>query len=132
MDQAALRWFERGLLAWTLAFPLLGSACDEPQSTRLVEIPPPHVRVEKVLEVSPRPKSRHLVLPQPARRARLSPRIGGQVLDLLVQVQQKVEAGDVLVRLAAGDSKGGLMTAKASISRCRTCPKTPTPRWCAS
>ncbi|MCX4239831.1 efflux RND transporter periplasmic adaptor subunit [Paraliomyxa miuraensis] len=114
---------QRRLLAWSLGIPLissislLASACDKPESTRLDEVPPPHVRVEKVAEVTPRPKSRHLVLLQPARRARLSPRMGGQVIDLLVEDQQKVSAGDVLCKLAAGDSKGGLMTAKASISR---------------
>lgn len=114
---AIVRGSVRCLLAWALGLPLLVSACDKPESTRLVDVPPPHVRVETVVSVSPRPKSRHLVLLQPARRARLSPRMGGQVIDLLVEDQQEVRAGDVLVKLAAGDSKGGLITAKASISR---------------
>lgn len=43
--------------------------------------------------------------------------MGGQVIDLLAEEQQKVKAGDVLVKLAGQDSRGGLMTAKASISR---------------
>lgn len=77
----------------------------------------PHVRPAVVVEVSPRPKSRHLVLLKPARRARISPRMGGQVVDLLVQEQQAVKVGDLLIKLAAQDSRGGLMTAKASISR---------------
>lgn len=100
-----------------MLWPPLASGCDEPESTRLSEVPPPHVRARPVVEVSPRPRSRHLVLLQPARRARLSPRMGGQVIELLVDDQQPVEAGDVLARLAAQDSKGGLITAKASIAR---------------
>ncbi|MEM9458853.1 MAG: efflux RND transporter periplasmic adaptor subunit [Myxococcota bacterium] len=104
-------------MAYVLALPSLVSGCDKPESTRLDEQPLPHVRVEPVVEVSPRPKSRHLVLLEPARRARLSPRMGGQVIDLLVDEQQRVEVGDVLVKLAAQDSRGGLITAKASISR---------------
>ncbi len=99
------------------AFGVPAGACDKPESTRLEEQPLPHVRTAEVVEVSPRPKSRHLVLIQPARRARLSPRMGGQVLGLLVDEQDKVKTGDVLVRLAAQDSRGGLMSAKASISR---------------
>ena len=94
-----------------------GLGCDKPTSTRLEEQPLPHVRAEAVVEVSPRPRSRHLVLLEPARRARLSPRMGGQVIDLLVDEQQPVKVGQVLIKLAAQDSKGGLMTAKASISR---------------
>ncbi len=93
------------------------TGCDRPESTRLDEQPLPHVRPAAVVEVSPRPKSRHLALLQPARRARLSPRMGGQVIDLLVDEQQPVKSGDILIKLAARDSKGGLMTAKASISR---------------
>ncbi len=93
------------------------AGCDKPESTRLDEQPLPHVRAESVVQVSPRPKSRHLVLLEPARRARLSPRMGGQVIDLLVDEQQSVTVGTVLVKLASQDSKGGLMTAKASISR---------------
>ncbi len=104
-------------MAWVLALPVGTTGCDKTESTRLEEEPLPHVRVSAVVEVSPRPKSRHLVLLEPARRARLSPRMGGQVIDLMVEEQQKVEAGEVLVRFAAQDSKGGLMTAKASISR---------------
>lgn len=39
------------------------------------------------------------------------------MIDLLASEQQEVAAGDILVKLAAQDSKGGLITAKASISR---------------
>lgn len=91
--------------------------CDRPESTRLDEPPLPHVRVEAIVEVSPRPQSRHLVLLEPARRARLSPRMGGQVIELMVDEQQPVKVGDVLLKLAAQDPRGGLITAKASISR---------------
>ena len=108
---------KRCLTVGVLVLPMMQVGCDKPESTRLEEKPLPHVRVESVVEVSPRPKSRHLVLLEPTRRARLSPRMGGQVIDLLVTEQQKVEVGEVLVKLAAQDSKGGLMTAKASISR---------------
>ena len=104
------------MIGW-LVLPLAVVGCDKSESTRLEEIPLPHVRAETVVMVSPRPKSRHLVLLQPARRARLSPRMGGQVIDLLVDEQQQVEVGEMLVKLAAQDSKGGLITAKASISR---------------
>lgn len=106
------------MIGWlAVAIPILLYGCDKPESTRLEETPLPHVRVESVVQVSPRPKSRHLVLLEPARRTRISPRMGGQVIDLLVDEQQEVAVGDVLVKLAAQDSKGGLITAKASISR---------------
>jgi len=114
------RWLEieRGWIVWgLLALSGPGAGCEQSESTLLTEVPLPHVRVEAVVEVEPRPRSRHLVLLQPARRARLSPRMGGQVIDLMVDEQQEVMVGEPLVKLAAQDSKGGLMTAKATISR---------------
>lgn len=92
-------------------------ACKQPESTKLDEQPPAHVRPAEVRLVEPRPQSRHLVLVEPARRARLAPRLGGQLVELLVTEQQEVMEGDLLAKLAAQDSKGSLIAAKASISR---------------
>ncbi len=109
---------KRRLLVAVLAIaPLSTLGCDKPESTRLDENPLPHVRVTKVVEVSPRPQSRHLVLIEPARRARLAPRLGGQVVELMVDEQQRVEEGQVLAKLAADDPKGALIAAKATIER---------------
>lgn len=96
---------------------VLAGACDKPESTRLEEVPTPHVRSAAVQMVAPRPQSRHLVPFVASRRARLAPRSGGEVVALKVDEEQSVEAGDLLVRFAAADPKGGLMTAKASITR---------------
>jgi RND family efflux transporter MFP subunit len=97
--------------------PVALGGCPETESTRLEETPLPHVRVSKVVEVSPRPQSRHLVLLEPARRARLAPRLGGQVVELLVDEQQAVDEGQALAKLASDDPKGALMAAKATIDR---------------
>ena len=91
--------------------------CDAQESTQLEEKLAPHVRVAEVRLIEPRPRSRHLAPLQAHRRARLSPRTGGQVLVLSADEEMKVEQGDVLVRFAAQDSKGGLMSAKASITQ---------------
>lgn len=109
---------KRRLLAVMLGIASVAAfGCDETESTRLDETPLPHVRVAKVVEVSPRPQSRHLVLIEPARRARLAPRLGGQVVEITVDEQQKVELGTVLAKLAADDPKGALISTKATIAR---------------
>ncbi|MCR9160272.1 MAG: efflux RND transporter periplasmic adaptor subunit [Nannocystaceae bacterium] len=95
----------------------LTSGCDEQESTQLEEKVAPHVRAAEVRLIEPRPRSRHLAPLQAHRRARLSPRTGGQVLVLDADEEQKVEQGKVLVRFAAQDSKGGLISAKASITQ---------------
>lgn len=108
------------LLAALLAVataPTMLAACDKPESTQLKEKPLPHVRVAPVQWVEPRPQSRHLSPLEPYRRARLSPRTGGQVIELSADEEQVAKAGDVLVRFAAEDPRGGLITAKASIRR---------------
>ncbi len=97
----------------------LVAACDKTETTQLEEKVLPHVRAAEVALIEPRPRSRHLAPLQPHRRARLSPRTGGQVLVLNAQEEQQVKQGTVLVRFAAQDSKGGLMSAKASITQIR-------------
>lgn len=92
-------------------------ACSNSRGSEEVGPALPHVRAATVVEVSARPRSRHLVLLEPARRARLAPRVGGQVVAINVDEQQDVEKGQVLVRLAATNAKGSLVTAKATISR---------------
>lgn len=91
--------------------------CDKPESTRLDEVPLPHVRAASVRLVAPRPQSRHLVPLTAYRQARLAPRSGGEVVELKVHEQQRVRDGQALVRFAADDPRGGLMSAKASIAR---------------
>lgn len=97
--------------------PLATVACSQPESTKLDVEPTPRVRPATVTLVSPRPRSHHLVLVEPARRTRLAPRLGGLLIALPKKEQDKVKAGDVLAKLAAGDSKGGLIAANASIQR---------------
>ena len=99
----------------SLSVGLVG--CDEQESTQLDEKVAPHVRAAEVRLIEPRPRSRHLAPLQAHRRARLSPRTGGQVLVLSADEEQRVKQGAVLVRFAALDSKGGLMSAKASITQ---------------
>jgi RND family efflux transporter MFP subunit len=111
---AARRLFGAAVLSWLVG---AGAACSQRESTRLEHKPPPHVRAVSVVEVAPRPKSRHLVRLEPARRARLAPRGGGEVTGIEVIEQQEVQAGALLVRFAGDASRGGLMTAKASIAR---------------
>ncbi|MEM6292714.1 MAG: efflux RND transporter periplasmic adaptor subunit [Myxococcota bacterium] len=95
--------------------PLLLGGCDDAESTQLDKKVLPHVRAAEVRLIEPRPRSRHLAPLEPHRRARLSPRTGGQVLVLNADEEQEVKQGTVLVRFAAQDSKGGLISAKASI-----------------
>jgi RND family efflux transporter MFP subunit len=102
-------------LGWAVGLGVWG--CGEAETTRLEETPPPHVRVATVVEVAPQPQSRHLVLLVPARRARLAPRLGGQVVELRVDEQEEVKTGQVLARLASDDPKGALMAAQATIAR---------------
>lgn len=104
------------ILSWLVAAST-GFGCTQRESTRLEHKPPPHVRAVPVVEVAPRPKSRHLVRLEPARRARLAPRGGGEVTAIEVTEQQEVEAGAILVRFAGDASRGGLMTAQATIAR---------------
>ena len=93
------------------------SGCSRSESTKLEQTPPPHVRVVEVELAQPRPASQHLVPLQAFRRARLAPRQGGEVIELLVDEEQRVEEGEVLVRFAGDDPRGGLISAKASIER---------------
>lgn len=103
-----------GLLAACSSF---GLGCDQQESTRLETKPLPHVRVANVSWVQPRPRSTHLAPLVPLRRARLSPRTGGQVVSIKVDEEDRVEAGKIMVRFAADDPRGGLISAKASIER---------------
>jgi RND family efflux transporter MFP subunit len=110
----------RRLAVAALAVPLLGAVplgCDKAESTRLEEPPLPHVRPARVTLVQPRPESRHLVPLEPMRRARLAPRAGGEVTGLDVDEEQKVQEGQVLVRFAGANPRGGLISANASIAR---------------
>lgn len=101
----------------TALLSLASFGCDQQESTQLDEKVAPHVRAAEVRLIEPRPRSRHLAPLQAHRRARLSPRTGGQVLVLDADEEQKVKQGKVLVRFAAQDSKGGLISAKASITQ---------------
>jgi RND family efflux transporter MFP subunit len=112
------RCFSTGRRALLLAALVAGAAgCSQRESTRLEQKPAPHVRAVPVVEVAPQPKSRHLVRLEPARRARLAPRVGGEVTAIDVTEQQEVEAGATLIRFAGSASRGGLMTAQATIAR---------------
>ncbi len=93
------------------------AGCDKTESAPPDEKLLPHVRTAAVRLIEPRPRSRHLAALKAHRRARLSPRTGGQVLVLNADEEQEVKQGTTLVRFAAQDSKGGLMSAKASISQ---------------
>lgn len=96
---------------------IVGIACDRPESTRLEDMPLPHVRVSPVQLVMPRPRSRHLVPLVPSKEARLAPRSGGEVVSVRIDEEQRVEPGTLLIQLAADDPKGGLISARASIRR---------------
>lgn len=105
----------RGLLALTLSIAAgLGLAACDDGAAEGVEIRDARVRIAEVRELVPEQNSRHLVLLDPWRRAQLSPRYGGQVAELLVDDQDTVQAGDLLVRLIDADARGSLMSAQAS------------------
>ncbi|MBV1857304.1 MAG: efflux RND transporter periplasmic adaptor subunit, partial [Nannocystaceae bacterium] len=105
------------VLGASTIFAGIVTGCAKTESTQLDEKIAPHVRTAEVRLIEPRPRSRHLAPLLAHRRARLSPRTGGQVLVLNADEEQRVKQGTTLVRFAAQDSKGGLMSAKASISQ---------------
>lgn len=100
-----------GVLALVSASGCRGEAAEAAPRTL------PHVRAAEVELVEPRPSSRHLVRLEPARRSRLAPRVGGEVIAIEVVEQSEVAEGDVLVRFEGSDPKGGLIAAKASVDR---------------
>lgn len=104
-----------GLLL-ALAPAWLAVGCGRGPELAVVEEREPRVRVSEVVEVVPEVSSRHLVLLEPWRRAQLSPRYGGQIAELLIEEQDEVAAGDLLVRLVDADARGSLMSAQASRS----------------
>lgn len=113
--------YDRGIAgarAWrwlVLAFALAGAgACDRGAQEAEPELVLPRVRVAEVREVVPEVSSRHLVLLEPKRRAKLAPRFGGQIVELAVVDQQSVAADELVARLADADARGSLQSARAS------------------
>jgi RND family efflux transporter MFP subunit len=98
------------LLAFALTQP---TGCDKAEALTAEE-QQPRVRIAEVREVVPEVSSRHLVLLEPWRRAKLAPRYGGQIAELLIVEESEVEAGALLVRLVDADARGSLMSAQAS------------------
>lgn len=83
------------------------------------ELPVPHIRAAQVVERAPSGQSRHLALLEPVRRARLAPRYGGQVIEILVDEEAEVQAGELLVQLAAGDARGQVQAASGALVQAR-------------
>lgn len=79
----------------------------------------PRVRAAKIEAATDRPKSRHLVLLEPARRARLAPRYGGEVSEVLVDEQVAVQEGQLLIRLRDADVRASLRSARGAVSSAR-------------
>lgn len=98
----------------TPALALSASGCDAKDEGAEQAERVPRVRIAEVVELTPELGSRHLVLLEPWRRAQLSPRYGGQIAELLVEEQNEVAEGDLLVRLVDTDARGSLITAQAS------------------
>ncbi len=82
-------------------------------------LPVPHIRAAQVVERAPSGQSRHLALLEPVRRARLAPRYGGQVTEILVDEEAEVQAGELLVKLAAGDAKAQVQSASGALAQAR-------------
>jgi RND family efflux transporter MFP subunit len=93
---------------------LVVSACDRGSGPAEAEVLVPRVRLADVREVVPELSSRHLVLLEPKRRARIAPRFGGQIAELSIVDQQAVTEGDELARLIDADARGSLLSARAS------------------
>ncbi len=96
-----------------LSLLLMAASCDR-EADQVAEVPVPRVRIAEVREVVPEVSSRHLVLLEPKRRARIAPRFGGQITELAVVDQQEVAEDDVVARLIDADARGSLQTARAS------------------
>jgi len=101
--------------SWILCVTAPLSGCTAKQE-QVREQRVPRVRIAEVEQVVPEVGSRHLILLAPWRRAALSPRYGGQIIELLIREQSEVSEGDLLVRLVDADASGSLMSAKASRS----------------
>lgn len=99
-----------------IAAILLVSAagCDRASKPTAAEVQVPRIRLAEVREVVPEVSSRHLVLLEPKRRARIAPRFGGQIAELLIVDQQAVVEGDELARMTDADARGSLQSARAS------------------
>ncbi len=100
------------IATWTLA------ACSQAPDTS-IDLPPPHVEVATVELVPARPSSRHLELLQASRRSRLAPRVGSTVAQVLVQEEDRVEAGQTLVRLVGADAQGNMLAVQGSREQIR-------------
>ncbi|MFV8756403.1 efflux RND transporter periplasmic adaptor subunit [Nannocystaceae bacterium ST9] len=105
----------RARFVWLCAFTpaLVATSCDR-EPAPVAEVRLARVRVAEVREVVPEVSSRHLVLLEPKRRARIAPRFGGQIAELAVVDQQTVNADDLLARLVDADARGSLQSARAS------------------
>jgi RND family efflux transporter MFP subunit len=98
---------------FVLALLLAPIACDrEPPAAEQVVVP--RVRLAEVREVVPEVSSRHLVLLEAKRRARIAPRFGGQIAELRVVDQQAVSEDDVIARMVDAADRGLLASARAS------------------
>jgi RND family efflux transporter MFP subunit len=76
----------------------------------------PRVRAAQIEAVTQRQESRHLVLVEPARRSRIAPRYGGEVVAIEIEEQQRVEEGQLLVRLNDADVRASLKSAQGAVA----------------
>lgn len=109
-----------GVRAWLLAVALgatVGCGSGSPVTEQGDGLP--RVRAAKVEAVTARPESRHLVLLEPARRARLAPRYGGEVSEVFVDEQVPVKEGQLLIRLRDADVRASLRSARGAVASAR-------------
>ncbi len=103
-----------GFLACAMLLCIASTGCERRSASAADEVLVPRVRIAEVREVVPEISSRHLVLLEPKRRARIAPRFGGQIAELRVVEQQAVTQDDVLARMVDADARGLLQSARAS------------------
>lgn len=99
-----------------LALGLAGCTASEASPVDPVDLLP-RVRVAEVVMESPSRASRHLVLLEPARRARLGARFGGQVERVRVQEQQRVPVGKHLVALDDDEARAAVLAAESALTQ---------------
>ncbi|RMG96056.1 MAG: efflux RND transporter periplasmic adaptor subunit [Deltaproteobacteria bacterium] len=104
------------LLRLVLALAVFG--CQSAPDTS-IEPTRPHVYVAEVRAVSASPLPVHLVPLEASRRSEVAPRIGGTIRDVLVEEEDRVRKGDLLVQLDATDARGGVLAARGSEAQLR-------------
>lgn len=112
-------FFKRSLLCLSLIL-LLG--CNEQEKHDNVQAPPlapVSVQVEEVRAETARSRNEVVGTLEAIERASISARISGQIIELPVVLGSKVNTGDLLVKISAGEISAKVLQAEAQLSQAR-------------